>query len=238
MMFSFVTNSISGLPESTHAETILPNDLSITKTLSGTVYPGATVETIINYHNSGPTELSGISITDSYSQYLSFDSVVSSNPDISVSPITFSHDIALKRLTWDNITLGTGANGQIILRYIVSNSLPENTDVFNAGSVGISCVSCQDPYTVANTGFSVGYVNPRPLTPPTPYDLGLAASIPQTTYTSGDFIDITLDISNDTYSSGNVMLEMVYKTFLMEFVGIVNSGVINFPTANATHANT
>jgi cysteine-rich repeat protein len=238
MMFSFVTNSISGLPESTHAETILPNDLSITKTLSGTVYPGATVETIINYHNSGPTELSGISITDSYSQYLSFDSVVSSNPDISVSPITFSHDIALKRLTWDNITLGTGANGQIILRYIVSNSLPENTDVFNAGSVGISCVSCQDPYTVANTWFSVGYVNPRPLTPPTPYDLGLAASIPQTTYTSGDFIDITLDISNDTYSSGNVMLEMVYKTFLMEFVGIVNSGVINFPTANATHANT
>ena len=30
---------------------------------------------------------------------------------------------------------------------------------------------------------------------------------------------------------------MVYKTFLMEFVGIVNSGTINFPTANATHPN-
>ena len=30
---------------------------------------------------------------------------------------------------------------------------------------------------------------------------------------------------------------MVYKTFLMEFVGIVNSGSITFPTANATHPN-
>ena len=171
LISSLVISTIAITPAMVSAETILPNDLSITKTLSGTVYPGATVETIINYHNSGPTELSGISITDSYSQYLSFDSVVVSNPDITVNPVEFSHDVALKRLTWNNISLGTGANGQIILRYIVSNSLPENTDVFNAGSVGISCVSCQDPYTVANTGFSVGYVNPRPLTPPTPYDL-------------------------------------------------------------------
>ena len=33
------------------------------------------------------------------------------------------------------------------------------------------------------------------------------------------------------------MLEMVYKTFLMEFVGIVNSGGINLPTANSTNPN-
>ena len=34
------------------------------------------------------------------------------------------------------------------------------------------------------------------------------------------------------------MLEMVYKTFLMEFVGVINSGGINLPPANATHPNT
>lgn len=234
--WAFVHTLFLAVPE-VNAQTVLSNDLVVNKTLSGSVYPWATIETIVNYTNNGVIALSGISIIDTYSQYLVFDSVIYSNPDLSISPVNFSHDVALRRLKRDNIGLGAGSSGTIVLRYVVSSNLPPNTDVFNQATIGISCALCQDPYTVANTGNSVGYVNPTPIIPPPPYDFILAASVPPVVYTSGDIIDIALDVSNDTYSSGNVMLEMIYKTFLMEFVGMVNSGGIDFPNANVAHPN-
>ncbi len=233
---SLILSITSFLPDVANALTVLPNDLSITKTLSGTVYPGAIIESIIDYSNNGSSTLSWISITDSYSDGLSFNSIVSSNPDLAVSPILFSHDIAFRTLRRDNITLGANANGQIIIRYIVSTGLAENTDVSNAWSVWISCVLCQDPYTMTQSWLSVAYVTPNPIIPPLPYDLQLQSSIPAgMTYTSGDFIDVVVDLTNDNYTGGDIMLEMNYKTYLMEFVGVVSW--ISLPTPIIVHPN-
>ena len=233
---SLILSITSFLPDVANALTVLPNDLSITKTLSGTVYPWAIVETIIDYNNSWPTALSGISISDVYSSWLTLDSIVSSAPDLTISPVTFNHDTIFRTLRRDNISLGTGMSGQIIIRYLVSMSLPENTDVFNSSNVGISCVLCQDPYTVQSTWISVGYINPKPLDPPPPYDLMLEANLLSwDTYNSWDFIDIALDITNDTYESGNIMLDISYKTYLMEFVGVVDSWGIDLPVAYIIH---
>lgn len=235
---SLILSITSFLPDVANALTVLPNDLSITKTLSGTVYPWAIVETIIDYNNSWPTALSGISISDVYSSWLTLDSIVSSAPDLTISPVTFNHDTIFRTLRRDNISLGTGMSGQIIIRYLVSMSLPENTDVFNSSNVGISCVLCQDPFTISNSGVSVGYVNPQPIPTPTPYDLGIVASQGfWNTYNSWDFFYITLDISNDNYVSGNVILQMKYKSFLMQFVDIFDSGGISFPPASVVSPN-
>ncbi|USN57091.1 MAG: hypothetical protein H6766_01095 [Candidatus Peribacteria bacterium] len=49
--------------------------------------------------------MSGITIADTYSPYLTFENIISSYPDLSVAPTTFSHDTALRKLRRDAITL-------------------------------------------------------------------------------------------------------------------------------------
>lgn len=212
------------------AQLVLPNDLVITKTYSGEVYPGAQIEAIIDYTNNGDSELSGIKINDIYSNWLSYDSIVYSNPNVLSSPISFLHDSNFKTLYFDHITLPWNSNGQIIVKYIVSPSLPENIDVTNTWTISIWCVLCQDPYTVSDDWLSVWFVNPRPIVPPPPYDLQIISTISWSdTYMSWEYIDVIVDLSNDTYSGSDIILQLDYKTYLLDFVGVLSSWDVDLP---------
>ena len=220
------------------AEVILPNDLSIVKNYSGVVYPGAEIEAIIDYTNNGSWGLSGINITDIYSEWLTFDSIISSYPDITTYPISFSHDTNFRALNWGNIYMSWDSSGQIILKYIVSDTLPENIDVTNEWTIWIWCVLCQDPYTGWDDWFSIWFVNPTPREAPPPYDIGLSWGIPLwDTYLSWEYFYVHLYLTNDTYTWEDVMLSINYKTYLLNFVDIVSSGGLSFPIPHIIHSN-
>lgn len=212
------------------AQIILPNDLSITKTYSGIVQPGATIETTIVYQNNWSVDLSGVKITDNYSQRLTFDYMVSSYPDVSTWPVVFNHDAIFHTMNWDGIAMSWNSSGEIILRYTVSPFLPPNINVINEWIISIWCVLCQDPYTVNSSWFSIWYVNPHPRSTPLPYDLGISSAIPLwDAYISGEYFYVDLDLTNDTYTWQDIMLNMTYKSYLLKFVDVSSSGWINFP---------
>lgn len=201
-------------------------DLSITKTVIDTDLTWGTITYRINYSLSWWVSATWVYLRDMYDSWLSYNSIVSSSPDLTNPSIISTHISDQYTLQWQNISLPEDWSGEVILRFDIEDD-SYLSGIINIVSCGVSDDSCRPDNAITWSGWSnsIIFVQPGvtgPSPSPAPYDLIVSKIASTWIVVPWDFIEYTIEYGyhsdtatwpkSDIYLVDNFPKELIFDS--------------------------